>query len=309
MPQSRMNARPLAAAALLAHFRRQRPLRGGSLIITVFGDAIAPRGGAITLGSLIGLVAPFGLTERLVRTSVARLASDEWLTSRRVGRLSEYCLAPPGRQRFLEATRRIYSGPATDWPGHWTLVLMPGVSAARRRQVQEALRWEGFGEPTPGVLAHPSLTPAEARVHLDAAQLANQAIILESRAFDPGDRRLIEAGWDLRELAAGYRRFIRQFQPVVKRVRSPLTPLDAFLLRTLLIHEYRKIHLRDPMLPSSLLPARWPGTEAYEVCRWVYERVLAAAEEHLSNVAARLEGSLPAADRSLALRFTNLPPG
>jgi hypothetical protein len=37
-----------AAAALVARFRRQRPLRGGSLIITVFGDAIAPRGGAIT---------------------------------------------------------------------------------------------------------------------------------------------------------------------------------------------------------------------------------------------------------------------
>ena len=49
-----------AAAAIVARFRRQRPLRGGSLLITVFGDAIAPRGGAITLGSLIALAAPSG---------------------------------------------------------------------------------------------------------------------------------------------------------------------------------------------------------------------------------------------------------
>ncbi len=304
-----MTARPTAATALLAHFRRQRPLRGGSLIITVFGDAIAPRGGAITLRSLIGLMAPFGLTERLVRTSVARLATDEWLTSRRVGRLSEYCLAPPGRQRFLDATRRIYSGPSPDWAGRWTLVLMPGVSAAQRHQAREALRWEGFGEPIPGVLAHPSLTPAEARIHLNAAHLANQAIILESRAFDPGDQRLIDAGWDLRELAAGYQRFIEQFEPVATRVRSPISPQDAFLLRTLLIHEYRKIHLRDPMLPSSLLPSRWPGTAAYELCRSVYAQVLAAAEAHLTGATARLEGSLPAADSGLARRFAIAPPG
>ena len=36
----------------------------------------------MTLGSLIRLAAPFGLTERLVRTSVARLARDGWLAAR-----------------------------------------------------------------------------------------------------------------------------------------------------------------------------------------------------------------------------------
>src|SRR5690349_12667309 len=57
--------------ALLRHFQAQRPLRAGSGLITIFGDAIAPRGGAVTLGSLIRLAAPFGLAERAVRTSVA----------------------------------------------------------------------------------------------------------------------------------------------------------------------------------------------------------------------------------------------
>src|SRR5204863_361665 len=56
---------PAPVRALLRNFRAQRPLRGGSLLITVFGDSIAPRGGAVTLGSLIRLAAPFGLTERL----------------------------------------------------------------------------------------------------------------------------------------------------------------------------------------------------------------------------------------------------
>ena len=65
-----------AARALVTGFRRQRPVRAGSLLVTIFGDAIAPRGGTITLASLIRLARPFGITERLVRTSVGRLAQE-----------------------------------------------------------------------------------------------------------------------------------------------------------------------------------------------------------------------------------------
>ena len=68
-----------AAARLVDQFQAQRPLRSGSLIITVYGDAIAPRGGTTWLGSLIALLEPFGLNPRLVRTSVFRLAKDVWL--------------------------------------------------------------------------------------------------------------------------------------------------------------------------------------------------------------------------------------
>lgn len=306
-----MHDRPSAVAALVARFRRQRPLRGGSLIVTVFGDAIAPRGGAITLGSLIALMAAFGLTERLVRTSVARLAADDWLATRRAGRLSEYRLSSVGRQRFTEATRRIYAGPATDWSGRWTLVLLPpGLSTARRRQVRETLRWEGFGELGAGLLAHPTLTPAETREQLAIARLVDGPIVLESRAAEPAaDRRLVEEGWDLRDLGVRYARFIQHFEPVLTAVRDPLAPADAFLVRTLLIHAYRRIHLRDPLLPPSLLPVAWPGTAAYDTCRTVYERVFRAAERHLSEVAARLEGALPAPEAALYRRFAGLPHG
>jgi phenylacetic acid degradation operon negative regulatory protein len=297
-------------AALVARFRRQRPLRGGSLIITVFGDAIAPRGGAITLGSLIGLMAPFGLTERLVRTSVARLASDDWLAGRRVGRRSEYRLSASGRRRFVEATRRIYAGPASAWNGRWTLVLSPAANTAQRRQIRETLRWEGFGELGSVVLAHPTRTPAETRARLGVGGLAQAPIVLEARSTEPdADRQLVLQGWDLRELAGRYARFMRHFVPVLPVLRASLAPADAFLVRTLLIHEYRKIHLRDPLLPPSLLPADWPGIPAYDVCRTVYERVFRAAENHLAAVGARLDGRLPGPEATVFLRFAGLPRG
>ena len=112
-------ALPAAVRALLRHFHRQSPIRGGSLLITIFGDSIAPRGGAITLGSLISLTHPFELTERLVRTSVARLATEGWLLARRDGRRSEYRLSPVGLERFAAATRRIYG----EIPSTWALRL------------------------------------------------------------------------------------------------------------------------------------------------------------------------------------------
>ncbi|TLY64628.1 MAG: hypothetical protein E6K45_11450, partial [Gammaproteobacteria bacterium] len=133
-PMKRAPSAPVPAAvrALLRRWRAQRPLRAGSLLVTIFGDAIAPRGAAVTLGSLIRLAAPFGLTERLVRTSVARLARDGWLAARRSGRRSEYRLTRGGAERFAEATRRIYGQSPGAWDGRWTLLVMPPRSASRR---------------------------------------------------------------------------------------------------------------------------------------------------------------------------------
>ena len=52
---------------LMRSFRQRRPLRGGSLITTVFGDSLAARHCEVSLSGLIGLLSPFGLTERRQR--------------------------------------------------------------------------------------------------------------------------------------------------------------------------------------------------------------------------------------------------
>ena len=64
------------------------PPRARSLIVTVWGDALAPHGGEVWLAGLIRLLAPLGLNDRLVRTSVFRLARDGWLAGETRGRRS-----------------------------------------------------------------------------------------------------------------------------------------------------------------------------------------------------------------------------
>ncbi|HEY4365624.1 MAG TPA: phenylacetic acid degradation operon negative regulatory protein PaaX [Steroidobacteraceae bacterium] len=297
-----------ATAALVSRFRRQRPLRGGSLIVTLFGDSIAPHGGAVTLGSLIALTQPFGLTERLVRTSVARLAQDDLLVARREGRLSEYQLSEHGRSSFADATRRIYGTTPANWNGAWTLVLLQPVKGGVRDGLRKQLEWLGFGQPAPGVFAHPARSASDAREQLAKLKGAATAIVLEARNDHPeSDREFASAGWDLTELAARYRRLVGMFEPVSKALRgSQPEPVTAFVTRTLLIHEYRKIHLRDPLLPARLLPPDWIGTTAYELCRELYSGLFDAAEEHLSQTAVRLVGLLPAADAETFKRFGGL---
>jgi phenylacetic acid degradation operon negative regulatory protein len=295
---------PPAVRGLLRHFRTQRPLRGGSLLITIFGDAIAPRGGAVTLGSLIRLAAPFGLTERLVRTSVARLAREGWLEARRAGRRSEYRLTRSGAARFAEATRRIYGENPRDWDGQWTLVLLPAATR-RGAQIRQDLRWRGFGQLTPALFAHPACTLHDAREGLRNVAGTGDALLLHSGGADLAvDRELAARGWDLGELGRRYGRFMTRFRPAESAVTAAgIAPETAFLVRTLLIHEYRKIHLQDPLLPPALLPADWIGAAAYELCRRLYAQLFAGAEDYLSATARQLQRPLPAANSAAHARF------
>jgi phenylacetic acid degradation operon negative regulatory protein len=297
-----------AAADLVARFRRQRPLRGGSLIVTLFGDSLLPRGGAISLGSLIELAAPFGLNERLVRTATARLANDGWLEGRRAGKLSEYHLSKNGRARFAEATRRIYSEPETAWSGRWTLVVVPPMRAAERNEIREELVWRGFGEISANVFAHPELDSQTLR---DSGGLLSKVVAFDaSLTEEHAPQRLVALGWDLQDLGLRYQRFVARFAIVLaelKRHRGP-EPRDCFLVRTLLIHEYRRLHLRDPLLPGQLLRSNWPGAQAATLCRNIYALVFAASESYLASVAWRLSGALPAAEASVLQRFGGVGP-
>ncbi len=295
-------ARELAAA----------PPRAPSLIITVWGDGIAPHGGAVMLPGLIRLLASVGINERLTRTSVFRLARERWLTARRRGRRSLYRLTTSGATRFAQAYRRIYAPPDTNWDGDWAIVIADGPAARRRQALRDELRWEGFGVLAPGVYAR----PVHAADAVPPAITGHGAGIFVVRARDvagqSGDSlaAAVPRAWDLTGIAADYRKFLRRFGGVIERFRRTREaghdPRQCFVVRTLLIHEYRRVLLRDPRLPVALLPLDWPGAAAYALCRDFYRLTHRSAERHLVAVLEGPQGVLPPANTAFYERFGGL---
>jgi len=274
-------------SAWIARYLQDNPPRTKSMVMTLFGDVIVPHGGEVWLGSLIALLAPFGMGERLVRTSVFRLAEEGWLNARREGRRSRYMLDETSAPRFKRAYQRIYTPVHRNWDQRWTLVfaLAGSITAEQRASLRSELHWHGYAMVAPFVFAHPipdvdTLADILQRVGVQdsvfVATLAEPAFI---QARPLGD--LVDACWELGKVIANYERFLGDFGalPALLKAETALTPQRAFVVRELTIHAYRRIYLHDPELPLELLPAQWPGKTAFELCHDVYQATYQAAEQ------------------------------
>ena len=287
-------AQPLAR--IIEQLKRE-PSRTGSIVITVFGDAIAPRGGSVWLGTLLKFFEALDIDSGVVRTAMSRLATDGWLEREKVGRNSFYRLARKGRQTFDAATTHIYDPQASGWTGRFELLLIG--NGEDRVSSREALKNAGFGSPLPGVWVAPSGVPIP--------EEAAAAIRLEVSAEDDSGRRLLSESWPLDRTADAYLKFMKTFEPLRGWIdrRERLSDAEAFTARILLIHHYRRVVLRDPLLPKVLLPANWPGTAARELCREIYRGLLPASEQWLDKNGCNETGPLPAAGDELRGRFAD----
>jgi len=111
-------------------------------------------------------------------------------------------------------------------------------------------------------------------------------------------------------LGAAYRRFLGRFGSVIDAFRAAGAengdPGQCFIVRTLLIHAFRRVLLRDPQLPSALLPADWPGAAAFALCRDFYRLTHKRAEMHLVATLSPDGDSLPPANSEFYRRFGGL---
>jgi len=289
---------------------KSHPLRAKSLIITIYGDSIAPHGGATSLRSLIRLVEPFKFTSRLVRTVAYRLTQDDWLEAERIGRTSFYRLTSSGR-RWGEHCRAYTIPPAT-WDATWLLVLhLPGAGVDERNALKRQLQWEGFGVVAPGVLARPGGDANAANEILRNSGLASKATVLQARNLNGVTtqplRDLAHACWRLDALAQHYRRFTRRYESLLEALRrDSVDPQRCFAVRTLLIHDFRRVVVHDPQLPEALLPTDWPGAAARELCRTLYWLILDSSERYLTATLETAQGPLPPAAPYLFERFGGL---
>lgn len=283
------------------------PPRAGSLAISVFGDVISAQGGSVWLASLVAAMGEFGLNPQQVRTAMFRLAQDGWLVSEQRGRASYYQFSDAGQHQFRRAAARIYTAAAPAWDGQWTFVMDTGPADATRDELRRQLNWIGCGQLGTNLLAHPRADLAAVREIVSEAGADSRVVIWRAEADDELKlHNWVRDAWDLDDLEQRYTRFERRFEPLLPLVQNGAAPRDAFLLRALMVHEYRRILLKTTELPPALLSPDWAGHRAHKLLARLYREIHVAASTHASAVLKNADGPLPAPDAAFYRRLGGL---
>ena len=301
----------VAYEALFEDYRRGRPIHANSLILTIFGDSICPHGGVIWLGSLIRLVEPFGINQRRVRTSVFRLAEKGILQSRQLGRRSFYSLTETGFRQFSTAARRIYHHHEQHWDGEWRLVFthLNTLDEGLRERLQKELQWLGFSRLSRGVYGHPTVSLEQVRLVTEELGVTPAVTMMRGRIEDTDPVRssvdLVRCCFQVEDLKQAYAEFIGRFQPMLEAVEQLREGDEAacFLLRTLLIHEFRHLLLNEPDLPAELFPEDCLSHPARQLAGRLYRAIMEPAERHFLQIAESEQGHLPPAEPLFQQRF------
>ncbi|MCV6624803.1 MAG: phenylacetic acid degradation operon negative regulatory protein PaaX, partial [Cellvibrionaceae bacterium] len=206
----------------------------------------------------------------------------------------------------------IYAQGHEDWDGKWTLVLPAYVVDEQREQMRKELTWAGFGQLTQGVLARPGAERQSLDETLQELGIRDKVIVMtastEELTSQHALKDLAANCWSLDQLEARYLSFLDKFRPVLAGLPKdgPLDAQSSFQLRTLLVHEYRRILLKDSDLPEELLPNDWAGKAAQRLTANIYKRVQPYAEQYLLSTMETAEGQLPEAAASYYKRFGGL---
>jgi phenylacetic acid degradation operon negative regulatory protein len=235
-----------------------------SLLLTVLGEYVLPRGAPVWQETLVGALTSLGYTQQAARQALARSVREGWLQTERQGRRARVRLSQATSELLQSGAQRIYSfGESWEWDGRW-LVLVVRVPEERRdvrHQLRTRLAWAGLGSLGGGVWLTPHVEReaelAEA-IQDESAAEATSFVATVGSLGTPGT--IAAAGWDLDAVREHYAAFIADF-----RVVRPSSPEACFKLQTLLVHAWRKFPFVDPGLPPELLPANWPRPRAHDL--------------------------------------------
>lgn len=273
---------------IIDDFAAQRPIRAGSFIITLYGDAILPRNGDVWMGDIILFCEQIGISESLVRTAVSRLVSSNRLQGTKLGRKSYYHLTDASKIEFKHASNRIYSR-QSDHKDVWTFVM--NLSSSKREDLKRKMDRIGFGDPVNGLFMKPGNCQAELKFSLGDYLKDNPHVAYTARIEDAvetiGDVNLLAQGWRLDVLSEQYATFCRTFkqlhETVIKKGDLDIPDKDQLMLRQILVHGYRRIIFKDPCLPEEFLPENWQGLEATGMFADLYAALLPKSEAFIDG--------------------------
>jgi phenylacetic acid degradation operon negative regulatory protein len=274
-----------SAWPMLSRRREVGQASARSLLMTMLGEFVLPRGVAVWTQALVSALELFSVEPKAARQALARTAAEGWLASERVGRQVRWSLTPPGLRLLSEGAQRIYAfgRDKVEWDGQWLVLLVSVPESQRdlRHRVRTQLSWAGFGSPAPGVWVSPHASrQAEGQRILEDAGVSGSAMSFVAGYGRIGSQdALVARAWDLSTLEQRYADFIDEFTGL-----DPATGEDLLRAQTRLVHEWRRFPFLDPLLPVRLLPENWSGAKAADLFHSRHADWHPAAQAHWEHL-------------------------
>jgi phenylacetic acid degradation operon negative regulatory protein len=230
-----------------------------SALFDLYGDHLRFRGASAPVAALVKMLAPLGIAAPAVRTAISRLVRQHWLTPVRLAQGPGYRLTVRAERRLGEAANRIYRSGIAEWDRRWHVVVLDAVTdRAVRERVRTGLAFLGYAQLRDTTWLSPRQS-GELDALLESEGVRASRFLAE---YDGDAATLTTTAWDLDGLGRSYDRWIDDAKAMVSQTGPNCSDQDAFVLRTRLVHEWRKFLFRDPGLPDELLPVDWAGRRA-----------------------------------------------
>ncbi len=238
------------------------------LILSLFGlYARDDRSGdALSVRSLIALMADLDVDAAATRSSVSRLKKRGVLEPTRTGRpgaQAGYRLSDSALAVLAEGDARIWSRPRASVDDGWLVVVfsVPEAERSRRHELRSLLTRLGFGTAAPGVWVAPGTTYDETLGALDRAGLTSYTELFRGAYLGAGPATTrVGEWWDLTSIAALYDAFLAEHGALTP-LRDP-APDRAFAAYVPMLTAWRRLPYLDPGIPLELLPRAWPAERA-----------------------------------------------
>ena len=233
-------------------------LRVWSIVVTIFGDLVQPRGAPISTQELLQLTDAIGIEGNALRTAMSRLAKEGWLTRHKHGRTSAYSLSKSGANTFLTASERIYQkhffSPNDQW--HLAIHNKPidpkSIDRASSFQINKTT-----------ILSQDPVVGKD--------YLALSATI-EDMPDWVKDQLIPQS------LRDNYQTLHRLLQTIDLTHVATLSPMEAMALRFITIHFWRRLVLRHPVLPQTFSKANWIGSLTHTQVKKLYAEIITPSE-------------------------------
>ncbi len=243
-----------------------------SIVITIFGDCAILRGGTIAMSELQEITTLLQIEPGALRTAMSRLAKENWVVRKKVGRNSFYKLSSDGFKSFSEPTSKIYAKDEIKADEGFFLGIKEATIMSEAKVFTEFLRRTGSICLSKNIFFIPKNYYSD-----DFLKKHNVFIV---KGFEKNLPDWVGEKLFPNQIKRSLLGLMKKYKYLNNESASNKihSPSDALIIRILLIHEWRRIILRLPTNPLTFSPADWPLEDCRHLVKSIYQKVIPPSE-------------------------------